>query len=368
VRNGSTDGHQARPAEAAFRPAKVAARLVAGTLPLLALLVAAPAWAQAVPAPPTRDELLPDQSPPDTRRSVTLSVDGELARTPCALDNPELGDIRVTLSQVSFAGAEAATGTDLSAAYAPYLGRELPISVLCDIRARATQILSDAGYLAAVEIPEQRLDGGAAQFRVVLGRLTAVRVRGEAGPSENLLARYLQNMVGQPVFNTREAERYLLLADDIPGLDVRLSLRPAANGQPGDLIGEVAVLRRTAVVDLNVQNYGSSALGRFGGLLRAELYDLTGAGDRTTVSLYSSHDFDEQRTVQLGHDFTVGSEGLSLGGKLTLGWTNPTLGIANFDVRSDTMLAAVHASYPHPAHAGALASKGQVASTSSTRT
>ncbi len=269
-----------------------------------------------------------------------------MERTPCALDNPDFADIRVTLSAVNFSGAEAAGDVDLAPAYSSYLGRELPISVLCDIRAQATSLLSDAGYLAAVEIPEQRLDGGAAEFRVVLGRLTALRVRGDAGPSEAVLARYLQPLVGQDVFNTRDAERNLLLADDIPGLDVRLSLRAAAGGQPGDLIGEVAVLRRSAAVDLNIQNYGSRALGRFGGLLRAELYDLTGMGDVTTISAYTSHDFDEQQTVQLGHDFLVGSDGLSFGGQLTLGWTNPGLGLAGFNVKSDTLFAGVHTSYP----------------------
>ncbi|MCL6251501.1 ShlB/FhaC/HecB family hemolysin secretion/activation protein [Altererythrobacter sp. KTW20L] len=314
---------------------------------LAILAVGVPTMAQvAPPAAPTRDELVPPPARMDQRSGTTLTIDGQMARTPCALDNPDLADVRVTLSRVSFVGAEAATGVDLSPAYAPYLGRDLPIAVLCDIRASATQMLADAGYLAAVEIPEQRLDAGAATFRVVLGRLTAVRVRGEAGPSERLLASYLERLVGQPVFNTREAERYLLLADDIPGLDVRLALRPAANGDPGDLIGEVAVVRRTASVDANVQNYGSRALGRFGGLLRAELYDITGQGDRTTLSLYSSADFSEQQTVQLGHAMLVGSEGLELGGQVTLGWTNPTLGIAGFDVKSDTLYARVHARYP----------------------
>lgn len=299
-------------------------------------------------SPPTRDELAPPQAQPEERRSAasTLTIDGEMARTPCALDNPQLQDIRVTLSQVSFVGAEAAAGVSLAPAYDGYLGRELPISVLCDIRAQATAILTEAGYLAAVEIPEQRLEGGAAEFRVVLGRLTALRVRGDAGPSEKLLASYLQRLVGEQAFNTNDAERYLLLADDIPGLDVRLALRPAAGGGPGDLIGEVAVLRRRASVDLNIQNYGSSALGKFGGLLRAELYDLTGLGDRTTIALFSSHDFDEQQTLQIGHEFFAGSDGLSFGGGLTLGWTNPSLGIAGFDVTSETVYGNVHASYP----------------------
>ena len=280
------------------------------------------------------------------RQGPTLTIDGQMQRTPCALDNPDFADIRVNLSQVNFVGAEAASDVDFYSAYAAYVGQDLPISVLCDIRAQATSILSDAGYLAAVEIPEQRLDGGAAEFRVILGKLTGLRVRGDAGPSEQLLARYLQPLVGQEVFNTHDAERSLLLADDIPGINVRLSLRAAANGQPGDLIGEVAVLRRSAIVDVNLQNYGSRQLGRFGGLVRAQIYDITGMGDVTTISAYSSHDFNEQQTLQLGHDFLVGSDGLSLGGQLTLGWTNPTIGLAGFDVKSNTLFAGIHASYP----------------------
>lgn len=313
----------------------------------IAALLPAQGLAQNAPvAPPTRDELLGQTAQPELRQGPTLTIDGQMERTPCALDNPDFSDIRVTLSEVNFTGAEAASDVDLGSSYSSYIGRELPISVLCDIRAQATSQLSEAGYLAAVEIPEQRLEGGSAEFRVVLGRLTALRVRGDAGPSERLLAGYLQPLVGQDVFNTHNAERYLLLADDIPGLDVRLSLRAAANGAPGDLIGEVAVLRRSAVVDMNIQNYGSSALGRFGGLLRAQIFDLTGMGDVTTLSAYSSHDFDEQQTLQIGHNFLVGSEGLSFGGQLTLGWTNPSLGIAGFDVTSDTLFAGINASYP----------------------
>ena len=300
---------------------------------------------QAV-TPPTRDELAPPQARPDERRTTTLTIDGQMARTPCALDNPDFADIKVTLSSVDFVGMDKAPGVSLASAYQGYLGRELPLSVMCDIRSQAAQILQREGYLATVEIPEQRIADGSAEFRVVFGRLTALRLRGDAGPSEKLVAGYLDNLLGQEVFNSREAERYLLLADDIPGLDVRLSLRPAAGGQPGDLVGEVAVLRRRAVIDLNVQNYGSKAIGRFGGLLRGEVYDLTGMGDRTSLALFGTAEFEEQQTVQLAHDMRLGSEGLILGGQVTYSWTNPDLGIAGFDVESETLFASLQASYP----------------------
>src|SRR3712207_8356815 len=43
----------------------------------------------------------------------------------------------------------------------------------------------------------------------------------------------------------------------------------------------------------------SKELGRWGGLLRGQLFGLTGLGDRTTLALFSTADFEEQQTVQL---------------------------------------------------------------------
>lgn len=71
----------------------------------------------------------------------------------------------------------------------------------------------------------------------MIGRLTSVRVGGEAGASEELVARYLEKLTAEEVFNINRAERYRLLADDLPGLDVRLSLRPAAGGAPAHAQG-----------------------------------------------------------------------------------------------------------------------------------
>jgi hemolysin activation/secretion protein len=314
-------------------------------------LPAGPALAQLAPqpgqvAPPTRDDLLPPDQRQPAQQGVTLTIDGDIERGPCALDRAEYADIRLTLTSVNFVGLDRVADLSLTNAYDSYLGRELPLSVLCDIRARANAILRERGYLATVEIPEQRLSAGAAEFRVIFGRLTALRVRGDAGPSEELVASYLQQLTEQAVFNTNDAERYLLLADDLPGVNVRLSLRPASGGQPGDLVGEIAVLRQRGFLDLNVQNYGSKAIGRFGGLLRGEIYDLTGMGDRTSIALFSTLDFDEQQTIQIGHDLRLGKEGLRFGGSLTYSITNPTLNLPGFDVESETIVAGVRASYP----------------------
>lgn len=310
-------------------------------------LPAAPAAAQALPqiTPPNRTDLIPPELRREEQRPQ-LTIDGDFERPPCALDRAEFADIRFTVGGAQFNGLDRVAGLSLEEAVADYKGREVPVSVLCDIRAEANAILRRQGYLATVEIPEQSLADGVPDFNVVFGKLTSVRVRGDAGPSEKLVAGYLEKLTQSDVFNTNEAERYLLLADDIPGLDVRLSLRPAAGGAPGDLVGEIAVLRSRGTLDLNVQNLGSRAIGRFGGVLRGEVYDLTGLGDRTTMAVFSTLDFTEQQTVQLGHDFRVGSEGLRIGGQVTWSTVNPSVGLAGFNVESETWFASINASYP----------------------
>lgn len=319
------------------------------TLGIGVSLTATPALAQQQPVPnitpPNRTDLIPPVQRSD-ERTTTLTVDGDFERPPCALDRPDFADIRFTVKGAQFDGLDRVPGLSLEGAYADYVGRELPVSVLCDIRAEANALLRRQGYLATVEIPEQSLSDGVPDFRVVFGRLTAVRVRGEAGPSEKLVAGYLEKLTALDVFNINAAERYLLLADDLPGVDVRLSLRPAAGGAPGDLVGEVAVLRQRSMIDVNIQNLGSEAIGRFGGTVRGEIYDLTGLGDRTTVALFSTLDFVEQQTVQIGHDFRVGSNGLRLGGQFTWSMANPSVGLAGLEVESDTIFASLFASYP----------------------
>jgi hemolysin activation/secretion protein len=300
---------------------------------------------QAQVTPPNRSELIPPEQRRDDR-SVTLTVDGDFERPSCALDRAEFADIRFTVKGAEFKGLDRVPGLSLDQVWSDYAGRELPVSVLCDIRAEANAQLRRQGYLATVEIPEQSLSDGIPDFNVVFGRLTAVRVRGDAGSSEKTVAAYLEKLTRQDVFNTNTAERYLLLADDLPGMDVRLSLRPAAGGAPGDLVGEVAVLRTRGSLDFNVQNLGSQALGRFGGVLRGEVYDLTGLGDRTSVALFSTLDFSEQHTLQVGHDFRVGSEGLRLGGQFTYSTANPSTSLAGFNVEAETIFASVYASYP----------------------
>ena len=294
------------------------------------------------PLPPTREEVtrpVQPTPPPESR----LQVEGGIERAPCALDGPEFKSIHFVLRGAEFDGLQGLTRADLAPSFAPLIGRDVPISTVCEIRDRAATILRDAGYIAAVQVPEQRIADGIVRFQVLMARLTQVRVRGEATGAESALAAYLGQLTKRPLFNRFEAERYLLLASDLPGYTVRLTLRPAGTA-PGEVIGDVTVQRLPAYADFIVQNGGSKALGRWGGLLRGQVFGLTGLGDRTSLSLFSTADLKEQQTIQLSHDMRLGPQGLSLAGAFTYAWARPA--IPNAEVLAKTLLGTVELSYP----------------------
>ena len=320
-------------------------RLAAASGIVLLALTTVPAAAQvASTGAPTREEIDPSRRQQFTQPS-RLFVDGDIERSPCALADPAYANIKLTINRATFNNLGPVPAADLEPIWKPLVGKEMPISVLCEIRDAAATQLRRLGYLAAVQVPAQRIEGGDVRFEVLYARLTAVRLRGDAGRSEGQVARFVKKLAtGQP-FNRIAAERYLLLARDLPGMDVRLALK-SAGGAPGDMVGEVSVRRRPIEADLVLTNMAPSPTGPWGAQVRLQANGLTGLGDHSFISYYTASDFDEQQVLQAGHDFAIGGEGLRLAGRVTQAWTRPGLGPTVPDVKAETFFANVEASYP----------------------
>lgn len=309
-----------------------------------------PATAQTLPqaVPPTgttREEIERARPAPSPRATTPgMTVESDFERAPCPLADPRYKDITFELREVQFSGLRSIPTDLVRPAYAQLVGKTVSVAEICDIRDRAATILRRQGYLAAVQVPPQRIENGVVRFDALVAKLVGVQVRGETGSSEGLIADYLSRIQNQDAFNIRQAERYLLLARDIPGLDVRLVLRPA-NAAPGEVIGEVTVVRTPIEADAYVQNLGSRSAGRWGGLARVQLNGLTGMGDRTTLSFYTTADFDEQQVVEAGHSFRLGGEGLTFTADFSYAWTRPGL-TPPLDIKAETLSAFAEVSYP----------------------
>ena len=322
----------------------------------LAVSTVLSSFASAQTAPqvnlPTREEIQRAPQPADIPASTARVDSSSVTRGMCPealLTNP----LTVQLTSISFTGANGSELAPVLQAVVArvsqdLIGREHPIRVVCDIRDAANAALSQAGFVAAVRVPEQTVEDGNLRLEVVAAKIVELRVRGEPGGSQARIQGILDRLRALDPLNEGDAERLLLLANDIPGTSVTLELRPHPGGGPGEVIGEVAIERVPGSAYINIQNYGSREIGRVGGLLRGELYGLTGLGDRTFLAFYSTSDLKEQQVVQAGHDFAAGNDGLRFGADFTYAWTSPEViqGNARLDLEAKSLLAAITASYP----------------------
>lgn len=303
---------------------------------------AQPASAQATAALPTPQQLNPAQQ----AQAAPPSRGGDLLAPPergaCPLATSPLS---FTLTGVEFRGAKAVDAKTLSAAYAGLLGRSIKVVAICEIRDRAAEIIFRKGFLARVEIPEQRITDGRLVFDVVEARIASVRVRGNAGAAQSKVEDYIEQLRGLTPFDLRTAERYLLLASDVPGARISAALRPSAQGR-GAVDMDVTVSRQPLDVVVNVQDFGSRSLGPTGGLVRADLNGLTPFGDRTTLVVYSTLFDDQQQVVQLVEEARAGARGWLGRLSLSYGRTHPGGEAAALNLQGASFVASLQGIYP----------------------
>ncbi len=309
-----------------------------------AALLAAPQAAAQV-ALPSRQELNPADAAP-----IAAAPRGDLFKGveagPCAFrDSP----IKVTLKAVDFQGAAAGplalSDQALASTYAEFIGREAPLSVVCDIRDRAATLYLRRGVLATVVIPEQRIAEGKLTLTVVEARIAAVTYHGDAGPAQKQVVRFLDHLRGLTPFDLDVAQRYLLLASDVPGVRIQSVLKPSPGGQ-GALDLDIAIARDAVDGSVVAQNYGSKTVGRDLTLARLDLNSFTALGERTSILGYGTLSSDEQRVIQVAERFYLGGDGLVTDLSGSWAWTRPGDTLKPLELEGESFAGSVRLTYP----------------------
>ncbi|HYD44699.1 MAG TPA: ShlB/FhaC/HecB family hemolysin secretion/activation protein [Phenylobacterium sp.] len=305
-----------------------------------AILAPSLGGAQTAPGLPSRDELNP------ARRAAPQAPRPDLFLPPAAGPCPlEQSDVRLTLNSVTFRGLTGAAPEELAPAYAEFLGREGPVSNLCVVRDRVADALFRKGLLTRVEIPQQEIAGGALTLEVIEAKIVNVQVRGDAGPATPLVEAYAEKLRGLAPFDLDIAQRYLLLASDIPGLRVRATVRPNRGGERGAVDLDLTVARDPYDGLVNVQNMQAKATGRWGALGRVDFNSFTAFGERTSLVLYHTLD-DEQWVVQLLEEARFGGDGLLGRLSLVYGESEPGGVLAPLDLKSESFVGNAELAYP----------------------
>lgn len=290
---------------------------------------------------PTREELAPAERPV-APGLAPAGVTGRLQPGPCAFDGSEL---TLTLEDVAFSGLTAVGEERLRPAWSGLRGREIPISELCRIRDRAAEILLAEGFLARVEISPQEIRNGRVQLQVFEARITAVTVRGGDEGARRKVEDYLRRLDGLAPFDLNVVQRQILLASDVPGVRISANVRPAAEGQGA--VELVVDVERDAVDALAaLQTFGSREVGPATAVARLDLNSFSPLGERTSLVVSTTTDWNEQWVVQLLEEVRLGGSGLVARGSVAYAESRPGGSVEPLGLESKSLVTAVELAYP----------------------
>ncbi|SDE62327.1 ShlB/FhaC/HecB family hemolysin secretion/activation protein [Belnapia rosea] len=310
------------------------------------LLVGCAAWAQTPGTVRTPLE-------PALRNPVELNAPAPPVRLQPNVEGPPLqaqtgpgAAAEVAIGEVRITDAEAVPPDLLAPAIAGLANTAMPLSRIEEARLNILRAYREAGYPFATVNAGLTRRGSVADlnFAIVEGFVAEVKLEGDIGPAGTQVLRFLNRLLGQRPVSAAAIERALLLAQDIPGVTVRGTLRPLAT-EPGALQLVAQVERKWYSGYLNVDNRGYKLVGPWQGLLVGGLNSFTEFGERTELSLFGAQD-STQWFAQGSVEAFVGGSGLRIRLYAGTGQTRPSGSLRAIGYYGETQVGGISASYP----------------------
>jgi hemolysin activation/secretion protein len=249
----------------------------------------------------------------------------------------------VRVTSVAVEGVTAYSQAEIAKLSAGLVGPAVPLPKIDAARQAILQRYRSDGYVLTTV--SANLDAtGKLRFIVTEGRIAAVKLDGDIGPAGTQVLRFLNRLTEQQPIDSVTLERYLLLAQDVPGVTLRAVLEPSTD-QPGALTLIARVSRQAVSGVATADNRAYNGTGPIEALGVLDLNSFSEFGERTELSFY--HAFpDSQNFGQASEEFFIGSSGLRLRVYGGYGPTAPTgfLGLEGYN--GTTGVFGAQATYP----------------------
>jgi hemolysin activation/secretion protein len=325
--------------------------MVPGRRRLLAVLAMLflPVCAVAQVIPPSeqpgreRERFVEPQGPRAQPVGPTISLPSTVA--PAGAES-----IMLSVRRIVITGATVYDEPDFAPLYADLIGQEVPLAAIYDLARRITVKYGAAGYvLSRAVVPPQNFGrhGAVVRIQVVEGYVDNV-----VWPVEKLaryrdfFTDYTNRIVADRPANIRTLERYLLLANDLPGLKFATTLKPSpTHPNASTLIVEVTEKHIDAIA--RIDNRGTQARGPWQYLGSATVNNILAAHEAFTVTWAGTFQLEELQYLAASYRQVLTSEGLTAFVNASYGFGRPgTDMLRSLDYRTRSTVVEAGLSYP----------------------
>jgi len=267
---------------------------------------------------------------------------------PARTSRAATGGPSFVLNGITIEGATALSKDELNAVFKNKIGSKISLGDLNAIADDITNLYRNNGYiLTRAVVPPQSAKGGQFKIRVIEGFVNEVRLTGDVGKGNDaLLQAYANKIKNAKPLSAEVLERYLLLMEDLPGVDARAVLQPAAKvSGASDVV--IAITRRPFDFSAGIDNRGSRYLGPVQANASGFFNNVLGMDDLTQVRVSNSiFNRSELRFGEIRHAQQLGSEGTTFTVFANSAHTEPGSNLKNLEIEGDS--GVISASLNHP--------------------
>lgn len=252
------------------------------------------------------------------------------------------------LRRVVLHGNTQFSDDELGVEYSKFLDKKITWAQLELIIENLTLYYHKHGYIISkVFLIDRPVQQGVVHLEVVEGCISKVKIDSPSPCLIPLLKKYAAELQGPRPLKQRCFQRFLLLANDIPGVTVTATLTPEEGKQGMAVLSVLAQTHRTRF-SLGYDNFGLRWMGPQQYIGQVELNSVAVAGDQIFLHGLLSADGDELRFLQGHYLLPVGRYGtrLWLAGNSSNTCPGFTLGSYAVEGKADALtIAADHPLY-----------------------
>lgn len=261
---------------------------------LLAGLFGFPAYALDTPV------LVPEKSggerPPLPEQSLELPAPPAIVLPPVPppISDPPLSQsVRIMVKQIKLSGNHVFSTKALTSFITPYIGRQVSMNELHDLRRALTTHYINQGYInSGAVIPDQQVNHGVIEIIIVEGRLSDIQIRG----NRRLRDQYLHDRIAfandEPLNMQQLQTRLQLLQQDRLVNRIRAKLVPGLHHGESVLKVEIDE-NRPYQFGLVINNWRSPSVGELRKEIWASHDNVSGYGDALRFQYGSTKGLDD---------------------------------------------------------------------------
>lgn len=213
---------------------------------------------------------------------------------------------------VKIVGSTVYTDEDFAPLLASVVGRDVTLLILYDLAQQLTAKYGKDGYvLSRAIVPPQDLDpsGATVTIEIVEGYVDQVEWPEAPASRATLYAQYAQKITAERPANIKTIMRYLLLAEDLPGVDVSSTWRASSsNPDASTLVVETTAKPFDAYAQID--NRGTEGRGPWEFSSGVTFNNVLGANDAIGISYSGAVEPGELQNLDLTYSQVLDSEGL----------------------------------------------------------